>query len=719
MTFTHKLSARLARLWLVFALTALVASGCELRRNVVDPGEPVTVEQVLVSPPGVTLVPAATADFVAVPMTASGDTAPVPVTWTVSGGALVDSGTTGGRHWGRYRAGTEPGTYRVIATAQAAERADTATVVVVPIPVASVDVTPASADLGLSGTVQLAAVAKDGAGAILSNRAMTWSSSSAQIATVVAGLVTAVGAGTAYIVATSEGKSDTATVVVTTDPPPPPAPVALVTVNPASATVATGQPVTLSATLTDSAGNVLSGRPVSWASAPTAVATVTSGGVVTGVAPGEATITATSEGKSGTATVTVPAPPPPPGGLPAFPGAVGFGSSTPAGRGGAVLRVTNLNDNGAGSLRAALSASGPRTVIFEVSGTIVLASDLSVSQPYLTVAGQTAPSPGITLRGAGLIITGHDVLVQHVRIRVGDDPGGPDPGVRDGFRMYQSAYNVVLDHVSISWGVDENGGTSTVGSRHDLTITNSIISEGLNRAGHPETEHSKGVLIGQGTMNMWLSGNLFAHNVDRNPYIKGNTAVAFVNNVVYNHGKRYAVQAAEGEYGALRASVVGNVFIPGVNTEGGGSLPIQAHSTMTAASKLYVADNARGSAPAPSDPWSLAENEAGSGIIASSPPIWIAGFLPQPSAVVQAAVLANAGARPGDRDAVDARIVSEVLTRTGSIIDSPSERGGWPTLATNVRALTLPANPNGDDDGDGYTNVEEWLHQMAALVEGR
>src|SRR6478609_9986754 len=107
--------------------------------------------------------------------------------------------------------------------------------------------------------------------------------------------------------------------------------------------------------------------------------------------------------------------------LPVFPGAEGFGATTVAGRGGAVLTVTNLNDSGAGSLRAALSAAGPRTVVFETSGTVTLTSDdLVVSNPYLTLAGQTSPSPGITIRGGGIRIMTHDVLIQHVRVRPGD-----------------------------------------------------------------------------------------------------------------------------------------------------------------------------------------------------------------------------------------------------------------------------------------------------------
>jgi hypothetical protein len=136
-------------------------------------------------------------------------------------------------------------------------------------------------------------------------------------------------------------------------------------------------------------------------------------------------------------------------------------------------------------------------------------------------------------------------------------------------------------------------------------------------------------------------------------------------------------------------------------------------------SLFYIHDNSLDRAAPPSNPWSLVLNEDGPSVVALSPPIWVPGLVAQPNADVEPWVLSNAGARPVDRDAVDLRIVQEVRTKTGRIIDHPSDVGGWPVLAQNNRPLTTPANPNGDDDGDGYTNLEEWLHQMAAEVEGR
>ena len=162
--------------------------------------------------------------------------------------------------------------------------------------------------------------------------------------------------------------------------------------------------------------------------------------------------------------------------VPAFPGAEGFGAKSVGGRGGKVIEVTNLNDSGSGSLRAAIAASGPRTVVFRVGGTIELKSRIQVENPYLTIAGQTAPGGGITLKNGSnekdtLYILTHDVVVRYLRVRPG--PGGDADGVGVG----TNASNVVLDHCSVSWAVDENLGVSSTAK--NVSIQWSIIAEGL------------------------------------------------------------------------------------------------------------------------------------------------------------------------------------------------------------------------------------------------
>ncbi len=161
--------------------------------------------------------------------------------------------------------------------------------------------------------------------------------------------------------------------------------------------------------------------------------------------------------------------------LPVFPGAEGFGTDTRAGRGGRIFIVSNLNAEGPGSLKEALEAKGPRTVLFEVGGMIDLKRNTRISEPFLTVAGQSAPSPGITLYGAGLEISTHDVLVQHLRVRPGDREEGPPGQVRRGIAVLgkrgivtEDVYNVVIDHCTLSWATDESA-TLYHSGIHDVT----------------------------------------------------------------------------------------------------------------------------------------------------------------------------------------------------------------------------------------------------------
>ena len=305
MTFMHKLSCRLAllkdRMVAVSPalLTAAVVFACERPVQLTDTGSG-TVAQLLVYPKSMTVRTGQTADFMAVALTSAGDTAAAAVTWSATSGSITDTSTKGGRHYGKYKAGPDTGRVKVIARGQGSNLSDTATVAVTLPPVASVSVSPASASVLLTQTVQLTATTLDSTGAVLTGRTVTWSSNNGAVATVSgSGVVTGSAVGTATITATSEGKSGSATITVST------VPVATVTVAPPSAGLNTGQTVQLSATTRDSAGNVLAGRVVTWGSSAPSVATVTSGGLVTGVAAGTATMTATSEGKSGTSAITV------------------------------------------------------------------------------------------------------------------------------------------------------------------------------------------------------------------------------------------------------------------------------------------------------------------------------------------------------------------------------------------------------------------------------
>src|SRR5438128_7798086 len=309
MPFTFKLSKRLAQMHrqVLLASAAALAACMGAETTIVGPNQPGSVSRMQLSPNSVTLLPNQTTNFTAVGFTAVGDTAMgMTVSWSVTAGAITGTSTSGGNHYGSYKSGSQPGKYKVIAQGPGG-KADSAVVTVNPVPVAIVAVSPVASGIQVSGTVQLTATPEDSSGAPLSGRSVTWGTSNTGLATVSGtGLVTGLAAGAVTITATSEFKSGTAGVTVTI------APVASVAVSPAAPSVAVGQTVQLTAAPKDASGNALSGRVVTWASSNTAVATVSGSGLVSGVAAGPATITATSEGQSGTATVTVTALAPPP-----------------------------------------------------------------------------------------------------------------------------------------------------------------------------------------------------------------------------------------------------------------------------------------------------------------------------------------------------------------------------------------------------------------------
>lgn len=377
--------------------------------------------------------------------------------------------------------------------------------------------------------------------------------------------------------------------------------------------------------------------------------------------------------------------------------------STKGGLEGRILRVTNLDAEGPGSLHAALEAQGPRLVVFEVGGVIDLEQNtLIIKDPFVTIAGQTAPSPGITLIQGSILITTHDVLVQHIRVRPGDagQPrrSGWEP---DGISTSGAeAYNIVIDHCSITWAVDENLSASgpqhegRAGTSHAVTFSNNIVAEALDDASHAEGRHSKGTLIHDHVTQVAIVGNLYAHNDDRNPYFKADATGVIVNNVIYNPGEvaislDYDPQEYEGqaeEPKPARVSVVGNVLLYGRDT------PFYL-ALVAGVGEVYLEDNTplkRNGRQA-----ALAHNEL---TIADTKPIWVEGVDVLPAEEVLGHVLHNAGARPWDRDAIDARIVQSVRDGTGRIIDSQDDVGGYPEATMTYRALDIP-----------QTDIEAWL----------
>lgn len=424
--------------------------------------------------------------------------------------------------------------------------------------------------------------------------------------------------------------------------------------------------------------------------------------------------------------------------LPVIPGAAGFGMDTPAGRGGTVYKVTNLNASGTGSLKACIDATGPRVCVFEVSGTIKLTADLSIRNDFLHIAGQTAPSPGIMIRGGAINIIASNILIQHLRIRVGDDPVGPSFENRDAMKIggteARPVKNVVIDHCSLSWAVDET--LSLWGPHDNITLSNNIFAEALHDSKHPNYDgvgtipHGYGVIISSRPDNsVTMVGNLFAHTVERNPLSRA-AELVFLNNLVYDRGTMDVDLQSDGVR-ATKSTVLKNHFIRGPSYSrdtsplyvrtGSGSL------SLGQGSRAYLSGNL--SENYPRELVTLTGGDTIAGLLSLDKyPVWNGGLT-----IVQTSnngvynhVLGKAGARPGDRDSVDKRVINDVKTRGGKTINCVSadgsarcakNAGGWPSLASNKRTLTLPANPN-TVTASGYTNLELWLHSLDQSVGG-
>ncbi|MBE8721546.1 pectate lyase family protein [Sphingobacterium pedocola] len=453
----------------------------------------------------------------------------------------------------------------------------------------------------------------------------------------------------------------------------------------------------------------------------------------------------------------------PEGAIPAFPGAWGGGMFTTGGRGGQVIAVTNLNDSGTGSLRAALEAEGPRIVVFKVAGTIKVDGDLNINHPDITVAGQSAPGDGICIAGT-LNINTHNVILRHLRVRRGVPVGGQGDDNIGG----NPHHHIIIDHCSTSWGMDENislyrhmrpsldGSTQIKDPAENITIQWTISSEALDARGHafggtwggnPSTFHH----------------NLFASNTARNPSIGMSGPFDYRYNVVFNWRHR----TMDGGDETSTINVINNYYKPGPATNDNMRAifaRIEQRSMYSPGSawregewypkepnrpgKWYVAGNVmHGNDEVTNNNWAGIRTKETKGSIIpdeSESEKFARVYTPfegwpvaphQTAEVAFESVLAKAGATLPKRDAVDTRVVETVrsgrpTTATG-IIKDVAEVGGYPNLTFDPAQVPVDSdgdgmpdaweikhglNPNDpsdgtiDSDGDGYTNVEEYLN---------
>jgi hypothetical protein len=428
----------------------------------------------------------------------------------------------------------------------------------------------------------------------------------------------------------------------------------------------------------------------------------------------------------------------------AFPAAEGYGRFARGGRGGKVVVVTTLNDHGPGSLREAITNdSGPRTIVFAVSGIIQLESRLTLSDAYVTVAGQTAPGKGITIRSAPFGVTGDDCVVQNIRVRLG---GG---STFDGMGLTGADYSII-DHCSISWTIDES--FSSRGGKH-ITLQRTLISEALNAAGHqnypPGTEHGYAASIG-GDIGSFHH-NLLAHNYGRNWSLAGGLdgsgayagRLDITNNVVYNWGAR----STDG--GAKEVNFVNNYYQPGDGTTRFYALVAENEGAGTGAQQYYFEGNVM---PGRFDETNQEDGRIAAGVSVTFDNFVDTAFFPsyvttQTAGHAYKVVLSDVGCNHPAFDDHDRRMVSETLAGTYTVVgsvtgkkgfpDDEADAGGYEDYPVMTRApdwdsdldglpdwyetiIGTPVNSplgdfsdaNADDDRDGYTHLDDYLQWM-------
>ncbi len=439
----------------------------------------------------------------------------------------------------------------------------------------------------------------------------------------------------------------------------------------------------------------------------------------------------------------------------AFPTAEGYGKYAKGGRGGVVYEVTNLHDSGEGSLRAAVNASEPRTVVFRISGNIELKSPLRIKHPFITIAGQTAPGEGICIKKYPIIIEADHVIIRYLRVRLGDESGEDADAVSSRYTKH-----IILDHISASWSVDE---TMSIYHCDSITVQWCIVSESMFNSHHIKGSHGFGGIWGSNYST--YHHNLLAHHASRNPRMaSGSGYTDYRNNVIYNWGYNSCYggenqQSDNPKFSFSKFNIVANYYKPGPATQPGEISYRIANPSFDKETanygKWYIADNVmEGNTEVSYDNWNGGVQTRNDSIALKKLKLdkpWASMPINQQTALEAFhSVLDNAGATLPQRDAVDTRIIEE--TRLGfatyegvgyeqkkmvadsskncGIIDSQNDVGGWPLL----NSVTAPNDTdhdgmpdywedknnlnieNPDDrniiDSDGYTMLEKYINSI-------
>lgn len=425
--------------------------------------------------------------------------------------------------------------------------------------------------------------------------------------------------------------------------------------------------------------------------------------------------------------------------IPAFPGAEGGGRYTTGGRGGQVIRVTNLNDSGPGSFREALNTRGPRTVVFDVAGNIKLLSRIRIRHGDLTIAGQTAPGGGITIKGHEIRIAANNVIIRFLRFRPGDIAGEAIDAI-----MAFNVRDLIIDHCSMSWGIDE---VASFYDNENFTLQWTIISESLNNSLHPKGAHGYAGIWGG--KNASFLNNIIAHHHSRNPRLNGTRenppdgieTTELINNLIYNWGSKAIYGGEGGQY-----IIANNIFIPGPGTRPANRDEIL--EVYSPAGRFFVRGNvlSQSTNRLGRAGWrNITVPEGENDLVRLRSPFYPNNLhLARRPQLTYELLLRKAGASLS-RDAIDLRIISEIKNRkytygAGGIIDSQAQTTGWTELNPGIAPedydkdgiadpweLEKGLNPRDAADGNAftlnpdYTNLEMYLNHLVekALINNQ
>jgi pectate lyase len=445
--------------------------------------------------------------------------------------------------------------------------------------------------------------------------------------------------------------------------------------------------------------------------------------------------------------------------IPAFPGAEGMGAASVGGRGGTVYKVTNLNDSGSGSFRAACEASGARYVVFTVSGVIDLLTPVIIDDPYITIAGQTSPG-GICISGSQTNINTHDVIVTYMRFRLGQTHVTAQNAEQIGDAVEIGAYttiitnptqyNIIFDHCSFSWGIDET--VSAVCATSDVTFSWCIFGGGLYNSVHPESPHSAGFMAwAKYSQNMRISihHSFFCFNMFRNPENNYQSFIDSTNNVNYYFQTTYSHEVGNQSGYKSTANIIGNYqkTTGSVSTRYTRSAYILDYA-LNPEPRIYMTGCLDGTRDSQADPQWSAQEYWHDALLSTNwrrdtpwPTVGFTGNgIPVSATAMDATyasyVVANAGATAPFRDSVDTAAITHYENNTGSFINgtdvdtlseikalvnltspappSDTDNDGMADSWETTNGLNTASNDSSlDKDGDGYTNIEEYFQYLS------